>query len=118
MFRADDCSFFPGKLLDNYLKPGKVAGERYWVEWVRQVNRKEDHYALEFIEGWRSDKIIMMALLPIALSIAAGALWCLFGPEQSLSHEYMYLTAFVLGIFVVLVGWSTVGLLAVLSYTI
>lgn len=86
------------------------------MDWIRQLNSEEDRYALEFIEGWRSDKIIMMTILPIAVSIAGGILWCLFGPDQGLPHEY--LTAFVLAIFVILVGWSTVGLFAVLSYTI
>lgn len=86
------------------------------MEWVRQLNSEGDHYALEFIEGWRSDKIIMTAFLPIALSITGGVLWCIFGPEQGLPQEY--LTAFVLGILVILIGWSIVGLLAVLSYTI
>lgn len=85
------------------------------MDWVRRLNSEEDRFALEFIEGWRSDKIIMMTTLPIVLSIAGGGLWCLFGPE-GLPHEY--LTAFVLAIFVILVGWSTVGLFAVLSYTI
>lgn len=79
---------------------------------MHQLSRDEESYALEFIEGWKSGKILIAAFVPISLSISAAVLWCVLYPGHS------FMTAFILGIFVMFLGWSVVGLLAVLSYNV
>lgn len=79
---------------------------------MHRLCSNDDRYALEFVEGWKSGKILVAGATPIALSISGEILWCFFGPEQE------YLVALVLGISVIIVGWSVVGLFAVLSYTV
>lgn len=61
---------------------------------------------------WRSEKILAAALVPITLSISAGVLWYFLYPGQG------HLVAFVLGVFIMCLGWSIVGLLAALSYVV
>lgn len=105
-------NYSPTKLLECYMHPYKCSGERYWVEWAHRLSLDEDRYALEFVEEWRSDKVILAAIIPLSLSIISGVVWSLYGPDQN------HLIAFVLAILVIVIGWSVVALMAVVSYLV
>ncbi|KAH0605794.1 uncharacterized protein H6S33_004251 [Morchella sextelata] len=102
----------PTRLLECYLHPYKCTGERHWVEWAHRLSLDEDRYALEFVEAWRADKVVLAGVVPLSLSVIAGVVWSLYGPDQR------HLAAFVLAILVVVFGWSVVALMAVVSYLV
>lgn len=102
----------PTRLLECYLHPYKCTGERYWVEWAHRLSLDEDRYALEFVEAWRADKVVLAGVVPLSLSVIAGVVWGLYGPDER------HLAAFVLAILVVVFGWSVVALMAVVSYLV
>ncbi|KAL7271996.1 hypothetical protein RUND412_005220 [Rhizina undulata] len=107
-FQTDN--FSQDKLFQHFRRPHRVAGKHDWVDWAHKLRGSEKRYALEFVEGWKSDKVFFAGTVPIVLSIVAGVLWSLFGPGEN------YGGAFALGIFVLVLGWAIVALIAVLSY--
>ncbi|KAI5845819.1 hypothetical protein DFP73DRAFT_526351 [Morchella snyderi] len=104
----------PTRLMECYLHPYKCAGEQHWVEWVHRLSLDEDRYALEFVEAWRTDKLLLAGVVPLSLSVIAGVVWGLYGPDQQQGQ----LAAFVLAMLVVVFGWSVVAMMAVVSYLV
>ena len=138
-FRALGEMFVEERLLRLYRTPSEGKGRRQWVEWVNSLPENAEResssgekVAIEFVEGWDGTRIALTAVTVVVASILAMFLWVFLGPggqEISTSHgelsqEYVgyngaggrLVAGVVLGVLVLLVGWTGTGAWILLSW--
>ena len=50
-------------------------------QWVFRLRRPNQHYALEFVEGWNGSRIVIAGTLPWLISCLVGAIWTARGGD-------------------------------------
>lgn len=129
--------FVETKLLGLYRKPRIGRGKYEWVEWISRLpensggqGSNEGKFALELVEGWWVAKIGLAVLAVVTLSLLATLLWIFLGVGgnhgdlQFLCHPRRCQDGFkdgfrgaggrvetgaVLGVLVMMIGWTGIG---------
>ena len=138
-FRVLNEMFVEERLLRLYQTPSEGKGRRQWVEWVNSLPENAEResssgekVAVEFVEGWDGVRIALTVVTVVVASILAMFLWVFLGPGGSevstshgeLSQEYVgyngaggrLVAGAVLGVLVLLVGWTATGAWILLSW--
>ena len=138
-FRVLNEMFVEERLLRLYQTPSEGKGRRQWVEWVNSLPENAEResssgekVAVEFVEGWDGMRIALTVVTVVVASILAMFLWGFLGPgghEVNISHgelsqEYVgyngaggrLVAGVVLGVLVLLVGWTGIGAWILLSW--
>ena len=131
--------FVEEQLLRLYQSPSEGKGRRQWVEWVNSLPENADResssgekVAVEFVEGWDGTRIALTIVTVVIASILAMFLWVFLGPggqevntsHGGLSQEYVgydggggrLAGGVVLGVLVLLIGWTGIGAWILLSW--
>lgn len=147
-FRVYDDIFTEQRMMDLWMSPRKGRKKYEWVEWIRSLPRYpeglhhtgEENVALELVEGWNVRKITFASSLVLVLSILATLLWTFLGVDGGVilqndaavgfpvalrmkSAGYLGAgtrvgTGIMLGVLVLLLGWTGVGAWILLSWLI
>ena len=139
--QRDEDDFAETRLLDLYLQPKLGRGKHDWVEWIARLpqtssveesGEREERVALELVEDWSVGKIGFAVLAVLILALLATLLWIFLGIEggpHCLCHwrtsqmaptsaNGRIGTGVVLGILVLLFGWTGVGFWVFLSWAV
>ena len=124
-----DDDFAESNLLKLYQRPKQGRGRQDWVDWICRLPENEDNHALlsekvalELVEAWSADKIVFALAVVLLLSVAAVVLWVFLGiGGQSLGYRDAsgkVETGVVLGVLVLLLGWTGVAAWLLLSWLV
>lgn len=60
--------------------PDKIPLSQGWIEWIFKLKSTKDKvYAVQFIEGWKAGKILILGAIPLVASCLTGVFWGIFG---------------------------------------
>lgn len=62
--------------------PDKIESKTDWVSWVFRLKSNPDKkYALEFVEGWKGGKIMILGAIPWVGSFLTALIWSACGGD-------------------------------------
>ncbi|KAI9886376.1 MAG: hypothetical protein M1823_001830 [Watsoniomyces obsoletus] len=118
-------------MMEHYRRPKQVRGSFVWIDWVHDISNELSEYAaegparlaVEFREGWSALRILLVWISTFLLSLAAGALWTVFGVDSNGQRGLETAgarvnTGVLLSGVILLLGWSLLGAWAVLSWLV
>lgn len=94
------------------------------LDWGNEEGERENGYIVELVEGWSASRLLMGVLGVILLAITVTVLWITIGVgsghgERTESDADARVQAgALLGVLALLVGWTTVGAWALLSWLV
>lgn len=144
-FRVYEDIFTEQRLMDLWTAPDRGRKKHEWVEWIRQLPRDseglhpdEENVALELVEGWGVGKIGFAVVVVVILSMLATLLWTFLGIDGGVVLQKNAMIGFpvelrmnsagfrgasmrvgtglALGVLVLLLGWTGVGVWVILSW--
>lgn len=145
--RVYDDVFTEQRMLDLWRRPRSGRKKHEWVEWVRRLPRyseglhtEEENMALELVEGWKVGRIAGALAVVVVLSLVGTLLWTFLGVGGAVRLQNEARVGFpvelkmmsagfrqagsrvqtgvVLGVLVLLLGWTVVGAWMLLSWLV
>lgn len=144
--KEEDGDFAEARILKLYRAPKKGRRRHEWTQWIRsqpenivETPSELDHLALELVEGWSPRKLYLAVATVLACSLLTTLLWIFlgasggnlalqdtFGASTQLNGQAAGYrgaggrvgSGAVLGLLVLLFGWSVVGAWVLLSWLI
>lgn len=138
MFQVHNGVLAQQRMLELYQNPKLGRGAHEWTEWIKtrventegESAEDDEDIAVELVEDWCIRKITLMMAAVLVSSLAAILLWTFLGvgdsnrAEPGQTHEGFrgaagrVETGAVLGVLVLMFGWTTIGAWVFLSWLI